>query len=118
MAGVLQGRTPAQVAVQAAQAGCDQLLMPGDPGVAYHAILRRGRISVAWLDASVARVVSLKAARGLLSEPAVSPSAVAGAEKTPPQRDLSQQLASRSITVAADEPRPGAGGPIRIVCCL
>ena len=38
---------------------------PGDPGVAYHAILRavrRGRISVAWLDASVARVVSLKAA--------------------------------------------------------
>ena len=80
MAGVLQGRTPAQVAVRAVAAGCDQLLMPGDPGAAYHAILRavrRGRISVAQLDASVARVVSLKAARGLLSEPAVSPSAVA-----------------------------------------
>ena len=40
MAGVLQGHTPAQVAVQAVAAGCDQLLMPGDPGVAYHAILR------------------------------------------------------------------------------
>ena len=111
MAGVLQGHTPAQVAVQAAAAGCDQLLMPGDPGVAYHAILRavqRGRISVAQLDASVARVVSLKAARGLLSEPAVSPSAVE--EDTPPQRDLSQQLANRSITVAADEPGSGSGG--------
>ena len=79
MAGVLRGHTPAQVAVRAAAAGCDQLLMPGDPGVADHAILRavqRGRISLAQLDASVARVVSLKAARGLLSEPAVSPSAV------------------------------------------
>ncbi|HEX3388882.1 MAG TPA: glycoside hydrolase family 3 N-terminal domain-containing protein, partial [Streptosporangiaceae bacterium] len=32
MAGVLQGHTPAQVAVQAIQAGCDQLLMPGDIG--------------------------------------------------------------------------------------
>ena len=33
---------------------------------------------MAQLDASVARVVSLKAARGLLGAPAVSPSAVAG----------------------------------------
>ena len=113
MAGVLQGRSPAQVAVQAVAAGCDQLLMPGDPGVAYHALLRavrRGRISVAQLDASVARVVSLKAARGLLGEPAASPSAVAGARNKPPQRDLSQHLANRSITVVADEPGSGSGG--------
>jgi beta-glucosidase-like glycosyl hydrolase len=48
MAGVLQGHTPAQVAVQAVAAGCDQLLMPGDPGVAYHALLgavQHGRIN-------------------------------------------------------------------------
>jgi len=112
MAGVLQGHTPAQVAVQAVRAGCDQLLMPGDPGVAYHAVLRavrRGRISLAQLDASVARVVSLKVARGLLSEPAVSPSAVAGLENTPPQRDLSQQLANRSITVVANQSQPPSG---------
>ena len=72
MAGVLQGHTPAQVAVQAVQAGCDQLLMPGDPAVASHALLRavrHGRISPARLDASVARIVSLKLARGLASEP-------------------------------------------------
>jgi len=120
MAGVLQGHTPAQVAVQAVQAGCDQLLMPGDPGVAYHAVLRavrRGRISLAQLDASVARVVSLKVARGLLGEPAVSPSAVAGLENTPPQRDLSQQLANRSITVVANRSqRPsGPGGKDRLL---
>jgi beta-N-acetylhexosaminidase len=115
MAGVLQGRTPAQVAVQAVQAGCDQLLMPGDPGVAYHAVLRavqRGRISLSQLDASVARVVSLKVARGLLSEPAISPSAVAALENTTPQRNLSQQLANRSITVLANQSQRtgGAGG--------
>jgi beta-N-acetylhexosaminidase len=111
MGGVLQGHTPAQIAVQAVQAGCDQLLMPADPGVAYHAILRavrRGRISPAQLDAAVTRVVNLKVARGLLSEPAVSPSAVAGAENTPPQRDLSRHLANRSITVAANQSPGGS----------
>ncbi len=112
MGGVLQGHTPAQVAVQAVQAGCDQLLMPGDPGVAYRAVLRaaqRGQISLAQLDASVARVVNLKISRGLLSEPAVSPSAVAALENTPPQRGLSQQLANRSITVIANQSPPGSG---------
>ncbi len=112
MAGVLQGHTPAQVAVQAVQAGCDQLLMPGDPGVAYHALLRavrHGRISPARLDASVARIVSLKLARGLASEPAVSPSAAADAASTSQQRNLAQQLANRSITVVAND-RESAGG--------
>jgi beta-N-acetylhexosaminidase len=112
MGGVLQGHTPAQVAVQAVQAGCDQLLMPGDPGVAYHAVLRaaqRGQISLAQLDASVARVVNLKISRGWLNEPAVSPSAVAALENTPPQRDLSQQLANRSITVVANQSQPASG---------
>ncbi|MGI8448406.1 MAG: glycoside hydrolase family 3 protein [Streptosporangiaceae bacterium] len=112
MGGVLQGHTPAQIAVQAVQAGCDQLLMPTDPGVAYHAILRavqRGQITVAQLDAAVARVVNLKVARGLLSEAAVAPSAVAGAENTPPQRDLSQQLANWSITVVANQSQSGDG---------
>jgi beta-N-acetylhexosaminidase len=111
MGGVLQGHTPAQVAVQAVQAGCDQLLMPTDPGVAYQAILRavrRGRISLAQLDASVTRVVSLKVGRGLLRGPAVSPSAVAGAANTIPQRDLSQHLANRSITVVANRSQGGS----------
>ena len=60
--------------------------MPGDPGVAYHALLlavRHGRISLAQLDASVARIVSLKLARGLASEPAVAPSAAAGSGHVP-----------------------------------
>ena len=111
MAGVLQGHTPAQVAVQAVQAGCDQLLMPGDPGVAYHALLRavrHGRISPAQLDASVARIVSLKLARGLASEPAVAPSAAADAH-TSRQRNLARELANRSITVVAND-RESAGG--------
>jgi beta-N-acetylhexosaminidase len=112
MAGVLQGHTPAQVAVQAVAAGCDQLLMPGDPGVAYHALLRavrHDRISLAQLDASVARIVSLKLARGLLSEPAASPSAAADAANPSRQRNLARQLANRSITVVANDRETASG---------
>jgi beta-N-acetylhexosaminidase len=109
MAGVLQGHRPAQVAVQAVQAGCDQLLMPGDPGVAYHALLsavRHGRISPAQLDASVARIVSLKLARGLASEPAVAPSTAADTSR---QRTLARELARRSITVVANDRESASG---------
>ena len=112
MAGVLQGHTPAQVAVQAVQAGCDQLLMPGDPGIAYHALLRavqHGRITLAQLDASVTRIVSLKLARGLLGEPSVSPSAAAAEADTSRQRHLAQQLANRSITVVANDRETASG---------
>jgi beta-N-acetylhexosaminidase len=112
MAGVLQGHTPAQVAVQAVQAGCDQLLMPGDPGVAYRALLRgvqHGRISLARLDASVTRIVSLKLARGLLSGPAVTPSAAADEADTSRQRNLARQLANRSITVVANDRESASG---------
>jgi beta-N-acetylhexosaminidase len=112
MAGVLQGHTPAQVAVQAVQAGCDQLLMPGDPGVAYRALLRavqHGRISLARLDASVTRIVSLKLARGLLSGPAVTPSAAAAEADTSRQRNLARQLANRSITVVANDRESASG---------
>jgi beta-N-acetylhexosaminidase len=109
MVGVLQDHSPAQVAVQAVQAGCDQLLMPGDPGVAYHALLRavrRGWISPAQLDASVARIVSLKLARGLASEPAVAPSAAADTSR---QRTLARELARRSITVVANDRESASG---------
>ena len=96
--------------MQAVQAGCDQLLMPGDPGVAYHALLRavrHGRISLAQLDASVARIVSLKLARGLLSEPAASPSAAADAANPSRQRNLARpRPCSQSW-------RPPAGGSSR-----
>jgi beta-N-acetylhexosaminidase len=112
MAGVLQGCTPAQVAVQAVQAGCDQLLMPGDPGVAYHALLRavqHGQISLAQLGASVARIVSLKLARGLLGEPAVSRSAAADDANTSRQENLARQLANRSITVVANDRETASG---------
>jgi beta-N-acetylhexosaminidase len=112
MAGVLQGHTPARVAVQAIQAGCDQLLMPGDPGVAYRALLgavQHGRISRAQLDASVARIISLKFARGLASEPAAAPSAAADDADTSRQRNLAQQLANRSITVVANDRETASG---------
>ena len=120
MGGVLLGHTPAQIAVQAVQAGCDQLLMPADPGVAYHAILRavrRGQISPAQLDAAVTRVVSLKVARGLLAS---RPS------PRPPWRAHRTHLRKRTYRSTSPtgpsrwprmSHRPPAGRAIRTVCC-
>jgi beta-glucosidase-like glycosyl hydrolase len=115
MAGVLQGHTPAQVAVQAIQAGCDQLLMPGNPAVAYQAVLqavRDGRISMRQLDTSVARIISLKAARGLLNHPAGSSSAAASAVNTLMQRNVAEQLARHSVTMVRNRPVAGAARPV------
>ncbi len=73
------------------------------------AAVRRGRISVAHLDASVARVISLKAARGLLSSPAVI--TYAWRRTGTKLRNVTyRSTANRSITVVADEPGSGSGG--------
>jgi beta-N-acetylhexosaminidase len=106
MGGALAGHSDAQVAVLAIQAGCDQLLMPGSVPVAYDAILgavRAGRISMAQLDASVTRIISLKVARGLLPGPVVPHRpAVRGAGldvNTPAERAVAQKIADDSITL-------------------
>ncbi|HWG65297.1 MAG TPA: glycoside hydrolase family 3 protein [Streptosporangiaceae bacterium] len=112
MAGVLKGHTPAEVAVQAIQAGCDQLLMPGSVPVAYQALLaavRDGRISTPRLDASVTRIITLKVAKGLLADPSGPPRPAANNENTPPQRNLAAQLGLRSVTVARNNPPASSG---------
>jgi beta-N-acetylhexosaminidase len=100
MGGALAGHSAAQVAVLAIQAGCDQLLMPDSVAVAYDAILgavRAGRISMAQLDASVTRIISLKVARGLFSRPA-APGAGFHVN-TPAEQAVAQEIANDSITL-------------------
>lgn len=102
MGGVLDGHNDAQIAVLAVQAGDDQLLMPDNVPVAYHAVLdavRTRKISMARLNASVTRIISLKLARGLFAQ---SPGPAAGAGlhvNTPADRRVAQRLANRSITL-------------------
>jgi beta-N-acetylhexosaminidase len=71
MAGVREKYGDGEVAVRAVLAGADLLLMPYDLPKAYNAVLsaaKSGRISERRLDESVTRLLTLKQARGLLTE--------------------------------------------------
>ncbi|GLW95985.1 beta-N-acetylhexosaminidase [Microtetraspora sp. NBRC 16547] len=79
MAGVREKYGDAEVAVRAVLAGADVLLMPPDMPKAYGAVLsavKSGRISAARLDASVTRILRLKAKRGMFDKVATDPSVV------------------------------------------
>ncbi len=72
MGGVTSWGSPAQVAVQAIQAGSDMLLLPPQPSVAVQAVIAAvadHRISTARLDLHVYRVLKLKQSLGLLGRP-------------------------------------------------
>ncbi|MBG0828091.1 beta-hexosaminidase [Planomonospora sp. ID67723] len=83
MQGVRKKYGDGEVAVRAVLAGADLLLMPPDYPKAYESVLaavKSGRISADRLDASVRRLLTLKAARGILEKaPVADP---ADAERT------------------------------------
>jgi beta-N-acetylhexosaminidase len=106
MGGVLDGHTGAQAAVMAIEAGCDQLLMPQSVPVAYNAVLsavRAGKISMARLDASVTRIVTLKMARGLFAHPAAAPGAGLDVN-TPARQAVAREIANGSVTLVRNRP--------------
>ncbi|WP_228645758.1 glycoside hydrolase family 3 protein [Microtetraspora sp. AC03309] len=79
MAGVREKYGDAEVAVRAVLAGADVLLMPPDMPKAYGAVLsavKSGRISAARLDASVTRILRLKAKRGMFGTVTTNPGLV------------------------------------------
>ena len=102
MAGVRQRYSDAQIAVRAIQAGCDQLLMPQRLQTAYDAVLgaiRAGEISMARLDESVRRILTLKLDRGLFTSPYVDSSAAARQVDTAADRSVAARVADRSVTL-------------------
>jgi beta-N-acetylhexosaminidase len=112
MAGALRHHTTAQVAVDAIRAGCDQLLMPASVRTAYQAVLtavRRGRISMARLDASVRRVITLKLSRGLVSHAMVRVSSAGQHQNTPQARGVAMRIADRSVTMVRNRSLTGSG---------
>jgi beta-N-acetylhexosaminidase len=124
MGAVLDGRTTGQVAVEAVQAGCDQLLMPASLPGAYQALLaavRQGRISRARVAASVTRIIALKLARGLFGQRPVSAVSAARHENTPADRAAARAIASRSVTLVRNRVTTGhrralplAGRPVYV----
>ncbi|MBO7361751.1 MAG: Cna B-type domain-containing protein, partial [Clostridia bacterium] len=76
--GALGGYTDAQIAVKALEAGVDMLLMPGNLKNAANAIIsaagsKSSTIDEERIDASVRRILMMKAEHGLLGEPAPDP---------------------------------------------
>lgn len=101
MAAVREMVPDAEVPVRALEAGADLLLMPPDLEVAHAAVLdavRQGRLTPERIDASVRRVLTLKARRGLLGPglPALPP--LEGALGTPDAATFAAQLADASVT--------------------
>ncbi|MEU5155039.1 glycoside hydrolase family 3 N-terminal domain-containing protein [Glycomyces sp. NPDC021274] len=106
-----------RVPVMALQAGADLLLMPPDFQLAFEAVLaavESGELTEERIDASVRRLLALKAARGIIAEPATDPAGtdVVGSDE---HRRVAADIADRSITLLVnDGTLPFAGGSILV----
>jgi len=102
MRGVREKYGDARVPVLALKAGVDQLLTPPDMPAAWNSVrtaVRKGEISEARLDASVLRVLELKARRGLLDEPYTSGRAVDRTVGTRAHAATAARIADRTTTL-------------------
>ena len=98
-----------QRALQAFQAGDDQLLMPEHLGASIDAIraaVQSGAISQARLDQSVLRILRLKEKLGLFGNAFVDASAAASSVGTPSQLATSARTARDSITLVRNGALP------------
>lgn len=114
-AAALANVDPAQRAVQAVQAGDDELLMPTNLAAAQAAVLaavRSGQISVGRIDQSVTRILKLKQKLGLFANAQVDATQAAARVGTPAQNAIAAKTAADSITLLrnSDSTLPLASG--------
>lgn len=94
-------------AVAAVKAGNDMVIIPGDIAGAYTGLLRavkNGEISTSRIDASVLKILRMKAAVGLNRSRFVSLDAAAEKIALPSSLALADTVASRAITLVRDQP--------------
>jgi beta-N-acetylhexosaminidase len=116
-AGALAGIPADQVILDAIQAGDDQLLMPEDLASAEQTVMtavQQGTISEQRLDASVARILTMKFRLGLFTNPYTTQDAVQRDVGNPAQLATMARVARRSITLVKNAGgllplRPGSG---------
>lgn len=92
--------------IRAVQAGADMLLLPQDTDVAINEVVRaveRGDISVARIDESVARILTLKTRLRLHQERTVPINRIEDVVAAPDSQRLAQQMADGSITLLKDD---------------
>ena len=105
-AAALQNVDPAERAVQAVEAGDDQLLMPTNLADAENAVLaavQSGRLTEARIDQSVTRLLTLKTRLGLFQNSQVDVSKVASSVGTPQQNAVAAKTAADSITLVRNQ---------------
>lgn len=113
MDGVGKGYGVAESSVLAVQAGADILLKPTDPTQAIDAVVaavERGEIPRARIDASVRRILALKARQGVALRRAVSLDTLRQVVGAPAHRRTALDIARRSLTLLRDR---GALVPLR-----
>ncbi|MER5199244.1 glycoside hydrolase family 3 protein [Streptomyces sp. NPDC002755] len=106
MAGVRTKYGDDRVPVLALKAGVDQLLNPPDLDVAWHAVLKAvqdGELTERRLDASVLRILRLKARLGLLDEPYVGPAEAVRTVGAPEHLAAADRIAERTTTLLVNE---------------
>ena len=116
MEGVGKGYGVAESSVLAVKAGSDILLKPSDPTKAIDAVVaavERGEISRERIDASVRRVLELKARSGVAFHPFVSLDTLREVVGATAHRAKAAEIAQRSITLLRDRdnlvPMPSRG---------
>ncbi len=105
MAGVRPAWTGG-AAVRAVQAGADVILMPPDPRVAIQSLVRgvrEGQLTEARLDASVRRILAIKANLGLHQARLVDPAAIGQHVARPVDVARAESIARDAITVVRNE---------------
>ena len=107
MRGIREGRSAGAVAVEALEAGADQLVLTRDEENAHAAVLaavRGGRLSERRIDASVLRILRAKAWAGLAEAPVVpaAPAAERRAGSTPGEAVQAQRRAQFASLAAPD----------------
>ncbi|MGD8319272.1 MAG: glycoside hydrolase family 3 N-terminal domain-containing protein, partial [Gemmatimonadota bacterium] len=106
MGAITEGYGIGEASVRALEAGADILLSPKDVPAAIDAVVaavRSGRLSEERIDASVRRVLSLKARLGLNRNRYTSMGAVDQLVGTGPHLAFADTAATRSITLPRDE---------------
>ncbi|WP_328970360.1 glycoside hydrolase family 3 protein [Streptomyces sp. NBC_00239] len=105
MAGVRQKYGDDRVPVLALKAGCDQLLNPPDLRLAVRSVLaavRSGELSEERIAASVLRILTLKARRGLFTEPFTRPGQVSARVGSPAHLAAADEIAAGTTTLLAN----------------
>ncbi len=105
MGAITRHHAPGEAAVLALEAGADVLLSPADPRATIDAVteaVRSGRLTEARVDASVRRILRLKARAGLHRGRRVDLAAVDRLVGSGPHLAFAEEAAARSITVPRD----------------